>query len=801
MGPEPLPRRLRPDSLLLHLALLAGVLACAIVLRWAAQTNHPYWAYDDAYISYRYAQNLRDGHGMVYNRGEWVLGTTTPLYTAILALLGLAVPDIAQASHWLGAAGWAMAIAAAQVLLWREGARRAAVVAAPLLAVQYPFLTSLGMEAPVVMALMTLTAVAFSWGSTPATIVLGALLLLSRYDTALWLLVLGLWRWQQCRRLPWREAAGIVLIAAPWLAWSAWRYGAILPNSAMAKIGQGVAMGDQAAEPFVQAFVRTVMVHYPDALRWVWLFAFGIGLWYAYRRARVALWLAGWLATYLAIYSWLGPTPFPWYMVPPLLAGVVISSVGIGGLLGDGHALHRARAPEPLGPRIALPRARAVTLGAAGLAVAATLLTHSWTIVDRHTADHGHYAWSEYARAAAWLRENAPGDATIATVEIGILGYDTGRPILDTMGLVSDDIRRRLTGWSDTLVYAITAHWPEYAIVMPGTAWDAIVGEWWFRAHYRAVATIRGEDGTSTPVTIYERTAMPRGELVPVAGVEYVPGLALDGVRLPAERIVPGRPVDLWLHLNVLRPLDADIQVTAMLVDAQTGEHHAVTSVWPYGAMDAYPSSHWAAGDHITVPIQLEPAVDLPAGAYRLGVLLYDGRREQHVALVGRSPEDYQQALVGLLRAGDPPPSSAAAEAHVPVGAEWGLGVRLARVGLPAPIEATGGTLALSLEWTTLREPDREATVFVHLVRPDGTMVAQRDCAPFGGRFPLPVWQPGETLIDNHLLPVPVDLAPGPYELRVGLYDAGGRLALVDPGPGAQEGYVAVPLEVGAPGL
>ena len=90
MGPEPLPRRLRPDSLLLHLALLAGVLACAIVLRWAAQTNHPYWAYDDAYISYRYAQNLRDGHGMVYNRGEWVLGTTTPLYTAILALLGLA---------------------------------------------------------------------------------------------------------------------------------------------------------------------------------------------------------------------------------------------------------------------------------------------------------------------------------------------------------------------------------------------------------------------------------------------------------------------------------------------------------------------------------------------------------------------------------------------------------------------------------------------------------------------------------------------------------------------------------------
>ena len=33
---------------------------------------------DDAYITYRYARNLADGAGFVYNPGERVLGTTPP---------------------------------------------------------------------------------------------------------------------------------------------------------------------------------------------------------------------------------------------------------------------------------------------------------------------------------------------------------------------------------------------------------------------------------------------------------------------------------------------------------------------------------------------------------------------------------------------------------------------------------------------------------------------------------------------------------------------------------------------------
>ncbi len=38
---------------------------------------------DDAYITYRYSQNILEGHGLVYNPGERVLGTTTPLYAGL----------------------------------------------------------------------------------------------------------------------------------------------------------------------------------------------------------------------------------------------------------------------------------------------------------------------------------------------------------------------------------------------------------------------------------------------------------------------------------------------------------------------------------------------------------------------------------------------------------------------------------------------------------------------------------------------------------------------------------------------
>src|SRR5574341_1248575 len=43
---------------------------------------------DDSFITFRYTRNILAGNGFVYNPGERVLGTTTPLYTFLLVILG-----------------------------------------------------------------------------------------------------------------------------------------------------------------------------------------------------------------------------------------------------------------------------------------------------------------------------------------------------------------------------------------------------------------------------------------------------------------------------------------------------------------------------------------------------------------------------------------------------------------------------------------------------------------------------------------------------------------------------------------
>lgn len=62
------------------------------------------WVCDDAYITFRYARNLAEGHGLVYNAGEAIEGYSNFLWTLWLALFELAGVEItfaARASSFL----------------------------------------------------------------------------------------------------------------------------------------------------------------------------------------------------------------------------------------------------------------------------------------------------------------------------------------------------------------------------------------------------------------------------------------------------------------------------------------------------------------------------------------------------------------------------------------------------------------------------------------------------------------------------------------------------------------------------
>src|ERR1700741_4274232 len=67
--------------------------------------------YDDSYITYRYAANLAEGHGLTFNKYERVNSASSLLYAGVLALAyRLGLRDLERVAVALNAAAGAVAL-------------------------------------------------------------------------------------------------------------------------------------------------------------------------------------------------------------------------------------------------------------------------------------------------------------------------------------------------------------------------------------------------------------------------------------------------------------------------------------------------------------------------------------------------------------------------------------------------------------------------------------------------------------------------------------------------------------------
>ena len=95
----------------------------------------------------------------------------------------------------------------------------------------------------------------------------------------------------------------------------------------------------------------------------------------------------------------------------------------------------------------------------------------------------------------------------------------------------------------------------------------------------------------------------------------------------------------------------------------------------------------------------------------------------------------------------------------------------------------TNHQISVTLEWQTAVPISRDYTVFVHLVAPDGTIIAQADAQPsWVVPWPTSYWTPDQPVLDSHQLQLPPNLPAGPYQVHVGLYywETLERLPLLD---------------------
>ena len=84
------------------------------------------------------------------------------------------------------------------------------------------------------------------------------------------------------------------------------------------------------------------------------------------------------------------------------------------------------------------------------------------------------------------------------------------------------------------------------------------------------------------------------------------------------------------------------------------------------------------------------------------------------------------------------------------------------------------------LYWESLAPTDKDYDVFIHVRDASGTIVGQVDRQPLSGLAPTSSWRPGDLVRDPVPLPFASGLAPGTYEIVLGLYlrENGQRLPL-----------------------
>jgi hypothetical protein len=416
--------------------------------------------YDDPYITYRYAENLHTGLGFVYNPGERVLSTTTPLFAIILAGVRFFLGHLPQAANLIGAAS----LSAGALFLWDISRQWRKPVAGWSALVLYPtfglLVQTLGSETPFYLTLC-LAAIAFYLRNKLSTAaILLALAILTRGDAALLVVVLA-FDWlikhkpkslKELGTLPWKGMAIGAGILIAWVVFAIPYFGSPLPVTLAAKQGQGLM---EISQGFLPGFFVVLGYYKQNFSFWMESLLLAVGIVFLIKQERLWLLLLGWAVFYFITYSLLGVTRYFWYYAPLVPATVGMIGLGL-------EAVKGFIPPSQTGHRF-LVWATSLTLTGLAIAQGIYLFQLRNNIDPRLTA---------YRMVGEWLSQNTSPTESIGTLEVGVIGYYASpRPMVDFAGLIQPEVAKLFaahTTYQDTAIWAINTYKPRILVLHNG---------------------------------------------------------------------------------------------------------------------------------------------------------------------------------------------------------------------------------------------------------------------------------------------------------------------------------------------
>ncbi len=240
--------------------------------------------------------------------------------------------------------------------------------------------------------------------------------------------------------------------------------------------------------------------------------------------------------------------------------------------------------------------------------------------------------------------------------------------------------------------------------------------------------------------------------------VDFFPIVAVRRVILPQASAEPGDRLLLALLWQAGPYNLDDISVAFDLLDAAGQNFRVGAALTPSRRFNL---PRWQPGDMVLGQYWLNIPADAAPGPAQLQLHLID---------IGAPGYDERFPLAQLeirptARQFTPP-----AAIDMPLAANFSGQISLIGADCAADCQATpGGTVDLTLYWRAESPPERNFTVFTHLLDPADAVQSNADHLP---PKPTQGWVTGEIVADPVTLTIPADLPPGDYRIEVGLYDA-----------------------------
>lgn len=454
---------------------------------------------DDAFFGYSYARNLASGIGFVFNSGEKVIGTSSPLMALIYGVL----------TRYLGGEViiWAKIIGAlffiwltmVTFLLFKKWIQNTSLAFVGVwLFIAHPYVIFLFSHESLVYITLAITSL-YLWGNGQkniANILLGLGVLVRQEMVILWLVLIF---FEFIRTLKDRLSLldifykGVIFsgIWVGWFMFSKYYYGEFFSASFYAKSIQ--------PELGIQHFMRGFIMYnfdltktYKPAL----IYYLGVALLFVPFIKQVAIewkvlhipliWVGVittfYIATNMPFYHWFAPQLYF------LFATIYIFA--LKNILLENQAMNSG---SYIVKRFGLAVLVFALIGVVGLSIRSTVTLPSST----------HHLYKEIG---LWLNQNTPENASVSYGEIGLIKYYSQRRIIDYIGMVTPDLLPLLR--KKDFYAIIQAYHPDYFIYNKG--FSAITGELpkqeWFTNQYSVVKTFKSKEFPFT-TDIYARSA------------------------------------------------------------------------------------------------------------------------------------------------------------------------------------------------------------------------------------------------------------------------------------------------------